>query len=66
MAGIDIATVKKLLGHKTLIMTLRYDHLAPSHKVKAVDLLNETLTGKPTVQKLYKKEGSQNGWVQPY
>jgi hypothetical protein len=55
MAGVDITTVKKLLGYKTLTMTLRYDHFAPSHKVKAVDLLNETLTGKPTIQKLYKK-----------
>jgi len=53
MAGIDIATVKELLGHKTLTMTLRYAHLAPSHKVKAVDVLDRTLTGKSTIQKLY-------------
>lgn len=43
MAGVDITTVKELLGHKTLTMTLRYAHLAPSHKVKAVDLLDNTL-----------------------
>lgn len=36
MAGVDITTVKELLGHKTLTMTLRYAHLAPSHKVEAV------------------------------
>jgi len=60
MAGVDITTIKELLGHKTLTMTLRYAHLAPSHKVKALDLLNETLTGKPTIQKLYKKEGLQD------
>ncbi|SPQ01565.1 Phage integrase family protein (fragment) [Candidatus Sulfobium mesophilum] len=53
MAGVDITTVKELLGHRTLTMTLRYAHLAPSHKVKAVELLNETLTGSPTIQKLY-------------
>jgi len=39
MSGIDITTVKELLGHKTLTMTLRYAHLAPSHKVKAVEVL---------------------------
>jgi len=53
MAGVDITTVSRLLGHKTLTMTLRYAHLAPSHMVKAVDLLNDALTSKPTIQKLY-------------
>ena len=37
-------------------MTLRYSHLAPSHKVKAVDILDQTLTGVPTSQLLHKKE----------
>ena len=36
MAGVDITTVSKLLGHKSLAMTLRYAHLAQSHTVKAV------------------------------
>lgn len=40
MSGIDITTVKDLLGHKSLTMTLRYAHLAPSHKVKAVEILD--------------------------
>lgn len=40
MKGVDITTVKELLGHKTLTMTLRYAHLAPSHKVKAVEKLD--------------------------
>jgi integrase len=43
MAGVDITTIKELLGHKSLTMTLRYAHLAPSHKVKAVDILDSKL-----------------------
>jgi len=31
MAGVPLLTVSKLLGHKTLAMTLRYAHLAPGH-----------------------------------
>ncbi len=53
MAGIDITTIKELLGHKSLTMTLRYAHLAPAHKVKALDLLNKILNEKSTIQKLY-------------
>jgi site-specific recombinase XerD len=46
MSGVDLTTVKDLLGHKTLTMTLRYAHLAPSHKVKAVGVLDKALNEK--------------------
>jgi integrase len=43
MAGKDITSVKKLLGHKSLNMTLRYSHLAPSHLVSVVKVLDEKI-----------------------
>lgn len=43
MAGVDIKTVQELLGHKTLTMTLRYSHLSPDHKKRAVEVLCSSL-----------------------
>lgn len=40
MAGVDLATVKELMGHKTLTMTLRYAHLSTAHRVAAVRMLD--------------------------
>jgi integrase len=35
MAGVPLNTVRDLLGHSTMTMTLRYAHLAPDHKAEA-------------------------------
>ena len=40
MAGVDLMTVKELLGHKSLKMTERYSHLFPNHKANAVRVLD--------------------------
>lgn len=45
MAGVDLNTVRELLGHGDIKMTLRYAHLAPEHKASAVEKL--TNRGKP-------------------
>ncbi len=43
MAGVDLKTVQELLAHRTFDMTLRYSHLSPDHKRKAVDIFNKRL-----------------------
>jgi len=61
MSGVDLNTVRELMGYKSLDMTLRYSHLSPDHKQRAVAILGkrmdtiwtpEVKTEKPT-QKLY-------------
>ena len=40
MAGVDVMTVKELLGHASLTMTMRYTHLAPDHRMRAIKTLD--------------------------
>lgn len=47
MAGVDLTTVSRLLGHASLTMTLRYAHLAPGHLRGAVDVLASLQTATP-------------------
>ena len=39
--GVPLNTVRDLLGHSSIAMTLRYAHLAPDQRREAVDKLNE-------------------------
>jgi len=36
MAGVDLATLKELMGHSNISTTMRYVHPTPEHKQEAV------------------------------
>lgn len=46
--GVDLPTIQRISGHKTLAMVLRYTHLADDHVDRAVEKLSANLTGQPT------------------
>ena len=62
MAGVDLVSVKEILGHRDIQTTLRYAHLAPGHLRDAVNrgslagTVTKTVTG---------QEGEHEGERQP-
>lgn len=36
MAGVDLPTLKELMGHSSITLTMRYVHPTPEHKIEAV------------------------------
>ena len=42
MRGVDLTTVKALMGHRHINMTLRYAHLSPGHKHSAIAILDQS------------------------
>jgi len=39
MEGVELMTIRELLGHKSMAMTLRYAHLSPEHRRIAIERL---------------------------
>jgi len=48
--GTDIITIKELMHHKTIKVTMRYMHLQPSQKTQAITNLNNIFKNLPTIQ----------------
>lgn len=57
MNGADLATVKELLGHKDIKMTLRYSHLSPAHKERTIALIEKALAGDTPTDTAKNREG---------
>ena len=49
MAGVDLPTVKELLGHRDISMTMRYTHLSSNHKQTAVGKLEQFTAKVPAI-----------------
>jgi len=59
MGGVALRSVQDLLGHKSILMTMRYAHLSPDHKRGAVErldpkpqIVNGTRSGTSTVARI--------------
>jgi integrase-like protein len=71
--GVPLNTVRDLLGHSTVGMSLRYAHLAPDQRREAVARLNEpllTLTmrrereGSPAVSRRFRRGQRKRSFAQ--
>jgi len=57
LQGTPILTIRELMGHKDIKMTMRYAHLLPDHKREAVLKLAETHSREKVVALKSKKSG---------
>lgn len=57
MRGVDLPTVQHWLGHKSITMTMKYAHLAPSHRARQIEKI--VVTRKDTRRNRKTKEMAQ-------
>jgi site-specific recombinase XerD len=41
MAGVDLPTLKELMGHSSITLTMRYVHPTPEHEIEAIKKLRK-------------------------
>ena len=63
MSGVDLNTVRELLGHRSVNMTLRYSHLSPDHKTRAVEILGNKMDTFWTLRPKLANEGETGSIV---
>jgi integrase len=63
MKGVDLRTVQELMGHKSIVTTMRYAHLAPQHQAEAVERLVGPFTGGATSTAIGTKPSASPGTV---
>lgn len=56
MSGIDLVTVKEILGHSRIETTMRYAHPTPENKRKAVAVLEFIFGGKVVTNRSYQEK----------
>jgi integrase len=54
MRGVNLNTVRELMGHSDMKMTMRYAHLAPESKLNAVQVLNRRTKGEKIIGRIRK------------
>ena len=47
MGGVDLRTVAKWLGHRSLDLVMRYSHLSPSHEREMIERISESTGQQP-------------------
>ena len=59
MAGVDLYTISKLLGHSSIAMTARYAHLSQDHEKMAAEKLEGHLVAETNESESHQDQRSR-------